>query len=572
MRRHPHMLCAVCLNPRSTLRPSITSPTIRSLLTYWCTLMFQRSSKLRRRSVPLSSCTQPSHLRASAVWLRPMRLDDIRLRDAARRGEAKACIDIAARYFKGGNGIAQNFQLGLAYLQQQLKEHNPSAVLLVGEAVPLEILIAQRCRPFLVEAARLGSPRACFKLGIWLMLRRADRNEGIQWIKLSERANKEWENQTFEDPREFAQILKMTATCDVVDRSEAALSGAHEALRERDIQDACYCISAAAELNSPDDRLAEAVSLAIQLAAVSHMELALPVDLVESCLWSRSEQGDVEAQYGLGCALGGFRYGLLRPKQLAKRAKPRHATALLLRAADAGKCDAWLKLSEMEPDHASSAASRKMSRFFLEKAADSGVLQAQRKLGALLLKEATSVERAEVGVHWLSQAAEKGDLDAAELLRTLILPLPQLSTEYETSVIEEIRAVSPELGARLALARALHLTRHETMTFNAKPNFRSWGLCMRGTTKENPKGRLVPAITQHMKSELQRALLFFNATSAVENTLVFQRSRTQRQIFKALSIPESLFFAKEIGRSWSHYGFGRHWATRVEPLLKVALG
>lgn len=500
-----------------------------------------------------------------------MRLDDIRLWDAARGGEPKACIEIAARYFRGGNGLPQNFQLGLAYLQQQLNENRPPAVLLVGDSVPLEVLMAQKCRATLEEAAQLGSTGACLKLGIWLMLRRADREDGIRWIKRSERSDQEWGNQTYDDPREFARVLRMTKPCEIIDRSGVALSGAHGALKESDVQNACYCIQAAADLAPQDGRLAEAVSLTVQLSAINHGELVLPVDLVESSLWSRSEHGEIEAQFGLGCALGGFSYGHLAPRQLVRRTKPRYAASLLLRAADAGRSDAWLNLSEMESDYTSSAANRKMSRFFLEKAAKSGVLQAQRKLGAVLLKEATSVEKAEVGVHWLSQAAEKGDLDAAELLRTLILPLPQLPTEYENSVIEKVRAINPELGARLALARALHLTRHETMTFNAKPNIRSWGLCMRGTTKENPKGRLVPAITPHMKSELQNALLFFNATSAVENALVHQRSRVQRQVFKALSIPEPLFFAKEIGRSWSHYGFGRHWAVRVEPLLSAAL-
>jgi len=241
----------------------------------------------------------------------------------------------------------------------------------------------------------------------------------------------------------------------------------------------------------------------------------------------------------------------------------------LLRAADAGKCDAWLNLSQIESHDKSATANRTMSRFFLEKAAKSGVLQAQRELGAALLREASSVEKAEVGVQWLSQAAERGDPDAAKLLQTLILPLPQLPKEYENSMIEKIREIDPELGARLALARALHLTRHEAITFNATPNIRAWGLCMQGANKENPKGRLVPAVTPQMKNELQRASLFFSTTSALENALVHQRGRTQRRIFKALSIPEHLFFAKEIGRSWSHYGFGRHWAARVDPLLNA---
>lgn len=391
----------------------------------------------------------------------------------------------------------------------------------------------------------------------------------MRWLDRCQQSGQDSRDLKFEDPQELVRVLRMTKACDVIDRVGVALSGAREALKEADIRDACYCIKAAADLAPLDERVAEAVSFAVQLAATHRAELTLPVDLIEASLWSRSEKGEIEAQYGLGCALGGMQYGLLASNQLVRRAKPRYATSLLLRAADAGRCDAWLTLAEIESAHTSSVASRTMSRFFLEKAAKSGVLQAQRKLGAILLKEATSVEKAEVGVHWLSQAAEHGDVDAAELLRTLVLPLPQLSTEYEDSVIKKVRAINPELGARLALARALHLTRHETMTFNAKPNFRSWGFYMQGTTKENPKGRLAPAVTPHMKSELQRASLFFNATGAVEIALAQQRSRAQRQVFEALAIPESLFFAKEIGRSWSHYGFGRHWAVRVGPLLNA---
>ncbi len=499
-----------------------------------------------------------------------MRLDDVRLRDAARAGEPKACIEIATRYFKGGGGLPQNFQLGLAYLQQLLHDNNTQVILLIAETAPLEILASHKYRSTLEEAARLGSTAARLKLGIWLMLRKADRDEGMQWIQQSGRCDPAWGLYHSDDAQEFAKALHATKPVDVGDKVGFVLSVAHEALQESDVVDACFCIKVAVDIAPQDDRIAEVVSLAVQMAAAKHAELSLPVDLIESSLWDRSEQGDVEAQYSLGCALGGLQYGLLAPKQLVRRTKSRYATSLLMRAADAGKHDAWLDLAEMESDPTSTQANRTMSRFFLEKAAKSGVLQAQRKLGAALLKEATSVEKAEVGVHWLSQAAEHGDVDAAELLRTLILPLPQLTTEYENSVIGKVSAIDPELGARLSLARALHLTRHETMTFNAKPNIRSWGLYMRGTTKENPKGRLIPAVTPRMKSELQRASAFFSTTSVVENALIHQRSRAQRRVFKALAIPESNFFAKEIGRSWSHYGFGRHWAVRVEPLLNAA--
>jgi len=209
---------------------------------------------------------------------------------------------------------------------------------------------------------------------------------------------------------------------------------------------------------------------------------------------------------------------------------------------------------------------------FLEKAAASGVMPAQRKLGALLLKEATSLERAEQGVHWLSQAADGGDAAAHELLKTLVLPLPALAPAIEDSIVAKVRAVDAELAARLTLARAFHLTRREALNFNARRDVRAWGLLIPGTSKENPKGRLAPAVHEPMRAELQRVASFFGGSSALEAALAVQKARMQRRVFEALAISESTFFAAEIGRSWSHYGFGRHWAARAAPLLDEWLG
>src|SRR6185369_16413866 len=405
----------------------------------------------------------------------PMRLEDIRLRDAARNGDAKACNEIAVRLFSGSNGFGRNFKLGLAYLQHALLKKVPSAILLAGEAVPLDILMAQGCRDTLAEAARLGSSKSRLKLGIWMMLRRDERGEGARWIKLSEGGTRKWDAVTFDDPGELVTLLKSIASCDLVDRSEVPLSGALCALKDLSIHDACCCLRAGAQLGAERERFAELVFLTVQLAASRGADLDLPVDLIESSLWSRAEQGEVEAQYALGRALAGSAYGHLKWDQLARRVDVRSSAALLLRAAHGGKREAWLDLAEMAPGYTTSCGNREMARFFLERAAESGLVEAQRKLGTALLKDATSVERAEVGVYWLSQAAGKGDTVADELLRTLVLPLPELSAEYENTVIERIRAISPDLGARIALARALHLTRREAMTFNAKQNIRPWG-------------------------------------------------------------------------------------------------
>lgn len=472
-----------------------------------------------------------------------MRREDIVLRDAARRGEPGACLEMATRLFAGKNGFAQNYKLGLAYLQQELERQSKPAILLVGDTVPLEVLIVQQAKPALAAAARFGLQAAMLKLGVWQILSRAHRREGVEWLTRSAGIGGDCTTQDFNDPRKFAALLKTRIPADILDAGQVFLAGTREALKDQDAQDASYCIRAAVQVLEPDDRLAEAVSAAVRLAATTTVPLGLPADLVEFSLASRSEQGEVEAQYGLGCAFAGIPYGHLLPQELATRTNLRRAAALLLRAADAGKSEAWLNLYQITSDYRSAAGNQEAARFFLEKAAKCGVVQAQRKLGALLLREATSLERAESGVHWLSAAAEGGDGAARELLETLVLPL----------------------------ARAFHLTRREALNFNARRDIRPWGVLIPGTSKENPKGRLAPAIHEPMKAELQRVASFFNAVPSFENIFALQKARTQREVFKALSISENMFFPAEIGRSWSHYGFGRNWAAKAAPLLKELL-
>jgi TPR repeat protein len=500
-----------------------------------------------------------------------MRRDDILLRDAARRGEPGACLEMANRLFAGKNGFARNFKLGLAYIQQELDRGSGMAILLVADMVPLEVLMAQQTKAVLVAATRLGSSCAMLKLGVWQALCGKQRREGAHWINRSAKLSREYAPQSLDDPREFALLLKSHFAPDVLDAGEVFLTGTREALKERDARDVGYCIRAAAQLMEPEGRLAESVSAAVRLAAHTIIPLGLPAELVETCLASRCEQGEVEAQYGLGCAFAGIPYGHLLPQELATRSNLRRAAALLLRAADAGKPEAWLNLYEIASDYRSAAGNQEAARFFLEKAAKCGVVVAQRKLGALLLGEANSLERAEGGVHWLNAAAEGGDGAARELLETLVLPLPTLPAGMETSIVEKVRAVDAELAARLALARAFHLTRREALNFNARRDIRPWGVLIPGTAKENPKGRLAPAIHEPMKAELQRAASFFNGASSFDSIFALHKGRAQREMFKALSISEDMFFPAEIGRSWSHYGFGRHWAAKAAPLLKEML-
>jgi TPR repeat protein len=501
-----------------------------------------------------------------------MKREDLLLREAARRGDARASLEMARRLFTGKEGFARNFKLGLAYLQQDLAQGARPAVLLVAQAVPLEILMAQQARAVLAAAAEWGCASAMTKLGLWQLLHRAERAQGLAWLRRAQVIAPESEAE-LADPLALARALRAGFAREVLEPGEVLLAGAQEALAAHDVQGASDCVRAAAELMPAQGRLARLVWAVIERVAAQGdaATLALPVDLVEACLVERSEHGEADAQFTLGCALANVPCGALAPRQLVARSNLRRAAALLLRAADAGKAQAWLQLFEITSDPRSAAGNQEAARFFLEKAACAGVCVAQRKLGALRLREATSLERAEQGVHWLSAAAQAGDEPARALLRTLVLPLPSLPPSLEDSIVQKVRAVDAELAARLALARAFHLTRREALNFNPRRDIRPWGVLIPGTPSENPKGRLAPAVDEPMKLQLQRLALLFEAGAAPGHLLAAHKARTQRYVFKALSIPEDMFFPPEIGRSWSHYGFGRHWAARAAPLLDSVL-
>ncbi|HVZ42196.1 MAG TPA: hypothetical protein VHA82_00180 [Ramlibacter sp.] len=499
-------------------------------------------------------------------------LEDIRLRDAAKRGDAQACLAMAERLFSGSKRLSRNYLLGLAYLQQELNRKSKAAILLLANSVPLDILLAQQLHPYLREAAALGSCLATLKLGTLLALRSESRGEGTRLIKRSGICEGVIGDLEFDDPCAVARFLKQLPPR-VANGPELALWGARAALNEQSVEHACYFVAVAANSMPLDYRLAKIVSSTVHLAAASQRtRLDLPVDLVEHSLLACSARGEIDAQFVLGCAFAGMPYGQLMPQRIVRTRNFEKAAALLLRAADAGECQAWLKLSQMTPSFRGAISSKGIARFFLEKAALAGVLEAQTKLGAALLKEATTLERAEEGIAWLGLAARKSCPMARELLRTLVLPIHELAPDYEKSMVERIRAIDPELGVRVSLARALHLTRREAMTFNARRDIRPWGLRIPGASHENPKGRLAPVVSPEMESELQRASEFFAASSSIEDMLFVQRSRAQRRIFKLLSIPESIFFADEIGRSLSHYGYGRHWACRSAPVLAKLFG
>lgn len=468
--------------------------------------------------------------------------------------------------FSGAARAPRGYALGLAYLREQLDKRNTAALLLVGNRVPLDVAVTLQVTTHLRTAADLGSRVAMLKWGTLMALRSESRDAGIRLIERSRISVVYDLGLRQHDPRAISSFLKALPP-EVADGFELALLEARSALNAGDLERACSFIVVASHIIPASRKLAQTVWSAVEFAATTQASLDLPVELVECSLNFCSTNGDPEAQYGLGCALAGIPYRQLAPHHIVRSGNADKAATLFLSAADAGRRDAWLNLSELLASGRSGKTRKGMARFFLEKAAQAGVVQAQARLGAALLKEARSLESAEAAIRWLTMAAEESSVTARELLATLVLPIPALAPDHESSILQKIAELDFELGARATLARVLHLTKREAMNFSAR-DIRPWGLLIPGASYENPKGRLAPAASREAKSELRRIAALFGGTRESAEGSFIQRSRALRRVFRQLGVCEKSFFSDELGRSLTHFGYGRHWACRADTILK----
>jgi TPR repeat protein len=501
-----------------------------------------------------------------------MRREDIQLRERARRGDPGASLAFAQRLFDERGAPARNYKLGLAYLQEELGRKSRAAIALVCERVPLHVLVAQNAYWTLEEGSG-GSRAAAFKYGVWQAFDTVQRANGLELISRLTAVSPEMRSSAVHSAEGMALLMQSIlaeSRLGLQDIEGVAISHADKATRSGDVRSACYCIRVALLLGTAPAHLASSIWAIVSMASQTLAPLDLPVNAVEHSLEIRAEAGETEAQFGLGRALAGMSYGRLDPRHLVARKSVGRAAGLLLRAADRGKQHAWLSLADLMGSGCRVAGGVGMGMFFLEKAAHSNLPEAQRRLGAILLKEADSLERAIVAIDWLDKAATAGDACAIQLLKTLTLPLPDLPAEYESAMIRRISIVDAALGIRVGLARAIGLTRHEAMSFDGRRDIHSWGLKIEGSSKNNPKGRLAPVVSAEMRQALRHAQAHFSGPGGVDSASLIQRSRMLRTLFAQLGLSESMFFAGEIGRSLSHYGFGRHWASRAAPMFEAS--
>ncbi|HWI10851.1 MAG TPA: hypothetical protein VNU48_05940 [Burkholderiaceae bacterium] len=514
-----------------------------------------------------------------------MRRQDIQLLALARQGDPAARCEAGRRYLLGVDGFPQHIATGLDYLTHPNLRALPQAVRIIAESLALEDLLQLQQEGALAQAAAAGSASAQVKHGVWLCVRHGRIEEGARWLDLAGAAGHEpalramaaLRRPDADDP--MVAFLNTLGASGELDGARVVTIAAQQALAGRDLNRLAASLRTALALTSSSGtELAELVAAAVRLAEEQARPLVgLDPAAIEAALDTRTSRGDRDAAYALGRALCGIACGVLAPQTLATGPNMRKGVALLLRAADAGRDEAWLHLYRMHGDHSLSVANPQMARFCLEKAALGGQVEAQRKLGALLLRAADTLADSEQAIEWLQQAARADDAHARALLQSLVLPTDGDDVQADAA-IELVRRDDPWLAVRMQLARQFGLTKLEALCVDPADGLRPWGLVV----GKNPfisqirlsAARAVPALSDAAMDVARRAASFFGQASrdaqAFEGDLR-RRSLRQRRTFERLGLDEAMFFANASSMTLEALRLGPKWAFRAKAPLQLAL-
>lgn len=513
-----------------------------------------------------------------------MRRQDIQLRAAARYGDKNARLQLAQKYLRGASNFPKHIQVGLNYLQGLQGAAQDDAARIIAEALSLDEILRHRLLDMLARAAQF-SALAKVKLGAW---RLACGQEGAALALLQATVDAvpgvRQALETYADADSSNRLADTLAClCGVgkgLHTRNILLAAAHQALEQLDLNRLGIAVGALQSSESrPSDDVCQLVTSAVLLAETQGRGLVgLEVDHVQACLEHQCAQGaDAHSWFVLGRALSGIACGQLAPEQLVRGPNLRKGTALLVRAADAGRPDAWLHLYRLSSNHRCSVANPQMARFYLEKAAQSGQAEGQRRLGALMLRESTSLRESEQAIAWLHKAAAHHDEHAKALLATLVFPV--LGREEEAQqAISDLHRADPWLATRLQLARDFGLTKLEALTVDAADGQRPWGLVV----GRNPfishvrlsAPRAVPALNERCLRNLTKAAAFFGSqngdSTAIEGDLR-RRSATQRRLFRRFHLSEEMFFVSADSWLRDSMRVGSRWAHRSKECLQMAL-
>lgn len=508
-----------------------------------------------------------------------MRRQDIKLLALARSGDARARCEVGRRYLTGTEGFPRHVASGLEHLRHPSVAALPAVPEIVATGLTLDEIVHTGTLDLLRRAAAAGIAVAQAKLGAWRLVRHADaaaarvllRSAADQGLVAAQRAQAEGLT--------LVDVLRCLSAHGLLDAAALSQMAATEACAAGDLHALGPALATALDLcQPPEPALCDLVVRAVCAAESAGQAWPIPAArVIEPVLEARAIAGDRDAAYVLGRALCGIALGELPPDSVAEGQNTRKGVALLVRAADGGRDEAWMHLYRLHADHRLSVANPQIARFCLEKAAQSGSVEAQRRLGALVLRAACTLAESELALGWLHQAAQQGDEQAQLLLRSLVLPLEGEDGQADAAIAAVARH-DPWLAARLRVSREFGLTKLEALCFEPVAGLRPWGLVV----GKNPfisqirlsAPRAIPALTRQALAHLRSvAGLFAGAgASAVRHEGdLRRRSLTQRRLFARLGLDEPMFFAVASSLVLDSFRLGTKWAHRARQPLRTAL-
>ena len=514
-----------------------------------------------------------------------MRRQDVQLLALAKQGDTAARCEVGRRYLTGNDGFPRHVATGIDYLTHPNVRELPLAARVIAEGLSLDDILQLRQEDALARAAAGGSAVAQVKLGVWLCVRHQRIDEGTRWLETASASGHDAARRALEALQQpgrdhaMPDLLRTLTTSGDLEGPVIAVIAARHALAGRELARLAATLRTALALSAGvTAELAELIAAAVQLAEESNATLpGLAADAIETALDMRTSRGDRDAAYALGRALCGVACGALAPEALASGPNMRKGVALLLRAADSGRDEAWLHLYRLHGDHSLSVANPQMARFCLEKAALGGQVEAQRKLGALMLRASDSLADSEQAIQWLHQAAESNDQHARRLMKSLVLPL-EGSDADAAAAVELVRHDDPWLAVRLQLSRQFGLTKLEALCVDPADGMRPWGLVV----GKNPfitqirlsAARAIPALSNAAIDAVKRAASFFGQAS--RDAMAFEgdlrrRSLRQRRAFERHGLDEGMFFATATSMTLEALRLGPKWAFRAKEPLQLAL-
>lgn len=482
-------------------------------------------------------------------------------------------------YLKGVLDFPRNIKLALEYLSvPALRYKSEVAVLICSHLGILEILKYAQLDNLRRAAASDNGAR--IKL-ITLLIIRKNMEELAFWVGKNDAILcRETRKILSEGDRaDMAQALLRISQKHNIPALEIIAAEASSALSE-----GYYCrAEEALSLVAPDalaipGAIYEAIAKIATVAEESGKKLEkIPAALIESSLEHSAATSDKNSCYLLGRMLAGLKTEFIGASHAFPSINLRKATALLLKAADRGRSEAWMDLFYLCSDYRSSVGNPSMARFFLEKASFSGIAEAKRRLGALTLKEAKSIEHMEAGLSLLYESSITGDSLANGIIKTLVLDVDGGDDEADCG-IHEVQQIAPLLATRLRLARHFGLTKLEALSINPTTAIRPWGLVV----ERNPhirKGKLsepraVPAASRKAIETIRNAAMEFAPHGEIADVLegsLRARALKQRRVFQKVNLQENLFFSQANSYQRDALRIGTRWAQQQKKFLDQAL-